>query len=93
MTLHNHRLRCLPGNSFRDEDMYEDCMNCDPWPGAEHGCYQGSRAASAALTSSLMPHHASESFDRCCSSGGAAGALQPDGRPCQPGVGVWERSQ
>jgi glycosyltransferase involved in cell wall biosynthesis len=64
MTLHNYRLSCLPGTFFRDGRTCEDCLGRAPWPGVVHCCYQDSRAASAALASSLTFHKHLGTFRR-----------------------------
>lgn len=62
MTLHNYRLICLPGTFLRNGRVCEDCLNRVPWPGVLHGCYQGSRTASAALATSLLVHRRLDTF-------------------------------
>jgi glycosyltransferase involved in cell wall biosynthesis len=64
VTLHNYRLLCLPATFVRDGRSCEDCLGRVPWPGVLHGCYRGSRAASAPLALSLALHRAVGSFDR-----------------------------
>lgn len=64
MTLHNYRLRCLPGTLFRDGSVCEDCLGRTPWPGVVHRCYQTSFAASVALASSLVLHRGLGTFSR-----------------------------
>jgi glycosyltransferase involved in cell wall biosynthesis len=64
-TLHNYRLSC-PGAEFRrDGRVCEDCMGrAFPWPGVVHGCYRGSRTASAAVAAMLSVHRARGTFRR-----------------------------
>jgi glycosyltransferase involved in cell wall biosynthesis len=64
MTLHNFRLQCLPATFLRERRICEDCLGRVPWRGVVHGCYRGSRAASAVLATSLAVHRAAGSFDR-----------------------------
>lgn len=64
MTLHNFRLNCLPATFLRDGAVCEDCLGSVPWRGVLHGCYRGSRAASAVLAGSLTLHRALRSFER-----------------------------
>jgi glycosyltransferase involved in cell wall biosynthesis len=64
VTLHNYRLLCLPATFVRDGRSCEDCLGRVPWRGVLHGCYRGSRAASAPLGLSLALHRAVGSFDR-----------------------------
>src|SRR5207244_6934658 len=54
MTLHNFRLMCLPATYLRDGSICEHCARRIPWRGVAHVCYRESRAASAALASSLV---------------------------------------
>jgi glycosyltransferase involved in cell wall biosynthesis len=63
MTLHNYRFLCLPATLFRDGKICEDCVGRSPWPGVLHDCYQDSKAASAALASSLILHRAIRTFE------------------------------
>lgn len=55
-TLHNFRLMCLNALFLREGKVCEDCMGHVPWRGVVHGCYRGSRAASAVLAGMLMLH-------------------------------------
>jgi len=57
-TLHNYRLACLNGLFFRNGGICEDCIGRAPLPGIRHGCYRGSRTASAAVGAMLMLHRA-----------------------------------
>jgi glycosyltransferase involved in cell wall biosynthesis len=56
-TLHNFRLLC-PGSLFlRDGHTCEDCLDTRTcWPGVVHGCYRGSRAATAVVAAMLGTH-------------------------------------
>jgi glycosyltransferase involved in cell wall biosynthesis len=62
MTLHNFRLMCLPATFLRDGAPCEACAGHVPWRGVVHGCYRGSRPASAALAASLSLHRAASTF-------------------------------
>ena len=64
MTLHNFRLQCLPATFLRGTDVCEDCLGHLPWRGVMHGCYRGSRPASAAMATSLALHRGARSFER-----------------------------
>ncbi len=64
MTLHNFRLLCLPATFLRDGRVCEDCLGRLPWPGLVHGCYRGSRLASAPYLASLALHRSIGTFDR-----------------------------
>lgn len=58
-TLHNFRLLCPNGIFFRDGRPCEDCLRRPvPWPGVLHGCYRGSRAATAPVAAMLAIHRA-----------------------------------
>jgi glycosyltransferase involved in cell wall biosynthesis len=64
VTLHNYRLLCLPATFLRNGRTCEDCFGKAPWRGAVHGCYRGSRVASAALATSISLHRAVGTFRR-----------------------------
>lgn len=49
-TAHNYRLTCVGGNHVRNERPCRDCDHRARWPGIVHGCFSGSRGASAAVT-------------------------------------------
>lgn len=56
-SLHNYRLLCLNASLRRDGHLCEDCIGKSlPWPGIVHGCYRGSRGASAAVAAMLVLH-------------------------------------
>jgi glycosyltransferase involved in cell wall biosynthesis len=46
-TFHNYRLACPTGEFFRDGAVCHDCAGRLPLPAVRHGCYRGSRAATA----------------------------------------------
>jgi glycosyltransferase involved in cell wall biosynthesis len=56
-TLHNYRLICPNALFFRDGHVCEECLG-KTWslPGIRHGCYRGSRGATAA-TSAMLGYH------------------------------------
>jgi glycosyltransferase involved in cell wall biosynthesis len=56
-TLHNYRLVC-PGATFlRKGHLCEECLGKPlAWRAVAHGCYRGSRSASAAVTAMLATH-------------------------------------
>lgn len=58
-TLHNYRLLC-PGATFlRDGRACEACLRQRvAWPGIAHGCYRGSRRATAAVAAMQTAHRA-----------------------------------
>jgi len=55
-TIHNYRLGCTSGEFFRDGAVCHDCATGRLVPGVLHGCYRGSRAASAPLALSIGVH-------------------------------------
>lgn len=58
-TLHNYRLMCPNGLFFREGRPCEDCTGkMVPWPGVVHGCYRGSRPATALTATMLSAHRA-----------------------------------
>ena len=62
-TLNNYRLLCLPAIFLRDGQPCELCLGHVPWQGVRHGCYRGSKAASAAIATSLTLHRGIGTFD------------------------------
>lgn len=63
VTLNNYRLLCLPAILRRDGATCELCVGHVPWRGVRYGCYRGSRAASAAIATSLTLHRGVGTFD------------------------------
>jgi len=67
-TLHNYRLLCPNGNFFRDGHVCEECEQDGLWRGVQHGCYRGSRVATATVALMLVVHRKrhtwTESIDR-----------------------------
>lgn len=56
-TLHNYRLLCPNALFFREGRVCEDCLGKPiPFPGVIHGCYRGSRLASAVVAATLSFH-------------------------------------
>lgn len=56
-SLRNYRLLCPDALFFRDGQVCEECMGKTlPWPGVVHGCYRGSRSATAAVTAMITSH-------------------------------------
>ena len=59
-TLHNYRPLCPAATLFRDGHVCEDCVGKRvPWPGVAHGCYRGSRLATASGAAMLTVHDTS----------------------------------
>lgn len=57
-TLHNYRLLCPNALFFREGRVCEDCLGKVPLPAIVHGCYRGSRSASA-MTAATTSFHSS----------------------------------
>ena len=56
-TLHNYRLLCPNALFFRQGRVCEDCLGKPfPLPGVVHGCYRGSRPASAVVAATVSFH-------------------------------------
>lgn len=56
-TLHNYRLLCPNALFFRDGKVCQDCLGqAIPVPGIVHGCYRGSRSASAMVAATVSFH-------------------------------------
>jgi len=56
-TLHNYRLLCPNALFFREGRVCEDCLGKSiPMPGVMHGCYRGSRSASAVVAATMSLH-------------------------------------
>jgi glycosyltransferase involved in cell wall biosynthesis len=56
-SLRNYRLLCPNALFLRDGQVCEDCLGKTvPWPGVMHGCYRGSRAASAVVATLTAGH-------------------------------------
>lgn len=58
-TVHNFRLLCPNGLLFRDGHVCEECLSLRfKAPAVRHGCYRGSRLATAPVTAMLAVHQA-----------------------------------
>lgn len=64
-TLHNYRLACLPATFFRAGRDCTDCLGRLPLKGIWHGCYRGSRGASAVIASMVITHRTLNTWQRC----------------------------
>ncbi len=64
-TLHNYRLMCVTATLCRDNRVCEDCLGkAFSWPGILHGCYRGSRAASAVVAALQAFHRFKKTWQR-----------------------------
>ena len=64
-TLHNYRLICPAGTLLRDGSACEDCIERRSLlPAMIHGCYRGSRPATAAVVTMLAVHRAAGTWRR-----------------------------
>ena len=64
-TLHNFRLVCPAATLFRSGAPCEDCVGrMVAWPGVLHGCYRGSRSATAGVTAMLAGHRLAGTWNR-----------------------------
>ena len=57
-TLHNYRLLCAGGAFFRDGRPCHECAAGQVAPAMRHGCYRGSRAATAPVAAGVAVHRA-----------------------------------
>ena len=55
-TLHNYKLACASGDFFRNGTVCHDCAGHLPGRAVLHGCYRGSRAATAPVALSIAAH-------------------------------------
>ncbi len=56
-TLHNYRLVCPAATFLRNGRVCEECLGRGmAWPGIAHGCYRGSRPATAAAAAMVAGH-------------------------------------
>ena len=62
--LHNYRLGCPAATYMRDGKPCEECPNHGLQRAVAHGCYRGSRAASACVVGMLKLHRTLGSFER-----------------------------
>jgi glycosyltransferase involved in cell wall biosynthesis len=65
-TLHNYRLLCANGVMFREGHPCEACSDGHSFlPAVIHGCYRGSRTASAIVGASMSVHAALGTWSNC----------------------------
>jgi len=55
-TIHNYRLACANGSFFRGGTVCHDCADRMPTRAVVHGCYRGSRAATAPVALAMSLH-------------------------------------
>jgi len=55
-TLHNYKLACASGDFFRGGRLCHDCATGVPVAAMWHGCYRGSRAATAPVALAAVAH-------------------------------------
>lgn len=55
-TIHNYKLACASGDFFRAGQVCHECAGGLPLPGVRHGCYRGSRAATAPVALASTAH-------------------------------------
>jgi len=58
-SIHNKRLMCANGAFFRNGTVCHDCADGSALQGIVHGCYRGSRAASASVVLATSVHRRS----------------------------------
>lgn len=62
-TLHNYRMVCPGAFLMRDGALCHDCVGrAVALPAVQHGCYRGSRAASAVLAGTMALHRAAGTY-------------------------------
>ena len=55
-TIHNYKLACASGDFFRQGQVCHECAGGLPRPALRHGCYRGSRAATAPVALAMSAH-------------------------------------
>jgi glycosyltransferase involved in cell wall biosynthesis len=63
-TLHNYRLMCPAATFFRNGHVCEECMEHSLWNSVLHGCYRGSRPATAVVAIMLAIHRQLRTYAR-----------------------------
>jgi glycosyltransferase involved in cell wall biosynthesis len=64
-TLHNYRPLCPAATLFRNGHVCEDCLGKRvPWRGVMHGCYRGSRLATASGAAMLTTHNYKQTWNQ-----------------------------
>jgi glycosyltransferase involved in cell wall biosynthesis len=59
ITLHNYKLLCASGDFYRDGSVCHDCAGGNPVPAVSHGCYRGSKLATATTVLNTRSHRRS----------------------------------
>ncbi len=68
-SLRNYRLLCAASTLHRDGKICGDCVGkMLPWPAVRHGCYRGSKPATASIATMLTVHRAARTWHRCVDS-------------------------
>lgn len=63
--LPNYRILCPGANLVRDGRVCQDCLGRSlPWPALVHGCYRGSRPATASVASMIVTHRLLGTWER-----------------------------
>jgi glycosyltransferase involved in cell wall biosynthesis len=64
-TLHNYRMICPGATLFREGHLCEECVTHPSFaPAIAHGCYRGSRPATAAVAGMILVHRALGTWSR-----------------------------
>jgi len=64
-TLHNYRLACANGIFLRDGRPCEECVARGPWRAVRHGCWRGSRLATAVWAEATAAHRRRGTWQTC----------------------------
>lgn len=62
-TLHNFRITCANGLLLRDGKTCHACLEGSPYLGVLHGCYQGSRLATAPVSRMIAYHRSNNTWN------------------------------
>lgn len=61
----NYRLLCPAATMYRNGSVCEQCLNkAIPWPGLAHGCYRGSKLATACTATMTVFHRLVDTWSR-----------------------------
>jgi glycosyltransferase involved in cell wall biosynthesis len=64
-TLHNYRLACARADFLREGRPCEDCVERGPWNAVRHGCWRGSRLATAVWADAVSHHRRRGTWLEC----------------------------